>query len=83
MHMLGEITQYIALAVLLAGLAYFLTLIAGNIKVQSSANISAEADAAYFRTRIGEIMDRREIIKAQDEVSWQGFRKFRVDKKDM
>ena len=41
MHMLGEITQYIALAVLLAGLAYFLTLIAGNIKVQNSANISA------------------------------------------
>ena len=83
MHMLGEITQYIALAVLLAGLAYFLTLIAGNIKVQNSANISAQADAAYFRTRIGEIMDRREIIKAQDEVSWQGFRKFRVDKKEM
>ena len=77
--MLGEITQYIALAVLLAGLAYFLTLIVGNIKVQSSANISAQADAAYFSTRIGEIMDRREIIKAQDEVSWQGFRKFMVD----
>ena len=73
---MGEMIQLVALVVLLASLAYVLLLIFGNFRIQSATVVSAEAESQYFRTQIAEIMDRRQIIKAHDETSWQGFRKF-------
>ena len=81
--MLGELIQLVAVVVLLASLAYVLLLIVGNYRIQNATVLSAEQENKYFRTRIGEIMDRRQIIQAQDEMSWQGFRKFQVKRKQM
>ena len=78
---MGEIIQLVALVVLVASLAYVLLVIFGNFRIQNATVLSAEAESQYFRTQIGEIMDRRQIIKAQDETSWQGFRKFKVERK--
>jgi len=80
---LGELIQLVAVVVLLASLAYVLLLIVGNYRIQNATVLSAEEENKYFRTRIGEIMDRRQIIQAQDEMSWQGFRKFQVKRKQM
>ena len=78
---MGEIIQLVALVVLVASLAYVLLLIFGNFRIQNATVVSAEAESQFFRTQIAEIMDRRQIIKAQDETSWQGFRKFKVERK--
>ena len=78
---MGEMIQLVALVVLVASLAYVLLLIFGNFRIQNATVVSAEAESQFFRTQIAEIMDRRQIIKAQDETSWQGFRKFKVERK--
>ncbi|MEE2746359.1 MAG: 2Fe-2S iron-sulfur cluster-binding protein [Pseudomonadota bacterium] len=81
--MLGELIQLAALAVLFASLAYLLILILNNHRIQTAAIASSQEENNYFRTRVGEIMDRRQIIQAQEELSWQGFRKFQVRRKEM
>ncbi len=81
--MLGELIQFVALVVLLTAFAYLLLVILGNFRIQNAAAVSADAEKAYFRTRVDEIMERRKIIHAQEELSWQGFRKFKVQRKNV
>lgn len=80
---MGELIQLVALVVLLTGFAYILVLILGNFRIANASAVAADAELNYFKTRIGEIMDRREVIKAQEELSWQGFRKFEVARKNL
>jgi len=80
---LGELIQLVALIVLLTAFAYMLLVILGNFRIQNAAAVSADAEKAYFRTRVDEIMERRKIIHAQEELSWQGFRKFEVQRKQL
>ena len=79
---MGDIIQFLALSVLLAGLAYFVASVVNNLRVATASSITSEAEISFFKARVGEIMDRRAVSKAKDELSWQGFRKFKVEKKE-
>ena len=75
---MGDIIQLLALSVLLAGLAYFVASVVNNLRVATASSITSEAEISFFKARVGEIMDRRAVSKAKEELSWQGFRKFKV-----
>ena len=79
---MGDIIQFLALSVLLAGLAYFVASVVNNLRVATASSITSEAEISFFKARVGEIMDRRAVSKAKEELSWQGFRKFKVEKKE-
>jgi uncharacterized protein len=79
---MGQIIQLVALIVLLAGAAYMVISIIGNFRIQTASFSAAKAEANFFTARVGEIMDRRKASKAQEDLSWQGFRKFEVAQKE-
>ena len=79
---MGDIIQLLALSVLLAGLAYFVASVVNNLRVATASSITSEAEVNFFKARVGEIMDSRAVSKAKEELSWQGFRKFKVEKKE-
>ncbi len=79
---MGDIIQLVALVVLLTSFVYLLVVILGNFRIQNAAAVASDAEVRFFQTRVGEIMDRRQAIKAQEELSWQGFRKFEVARKN-
>jgi len=79
---MGDFIQLVALVVLLTSFVYLLVVILGNFRIQNAAAVASDAEVQFFQTRVGEIMDRRQAIKAQEELSWQGFRKFEVARKN-
>ena len=49
---MGEIIQFSALSVLLAGLAYFVASVVNNLRVATASSITAEAEVSFFKARV-------------------------------
>ena len=73
-----EITALGLLAVLAAN---FIFSLASQFRAQRLAGKTALLEGDFLRARIGQIMDARKNEKVKNELSWNGFRKFRVHRK--
>ena len=76
--MLNIIFSFVALAFLLGLVAYVLVLLANNSRILAISQEKAELEAELLKAKIKGIMDRRKIEAKQLNLSWNGFRKFKV-----
>ncbi|ANK80297.1 MAG: hypothetical protein TEF_05430 [Rhizobiales bacterium NRL2] len=74
--------NYVAIAVLaLLGL-YVMSLIYNNFRAAGVTDRGIQAEIAYLRERVDRIKAAREFDKQKNELSWNGVRKFRVERKN-
>ena len=71
----------IALALLAAVAWYFIMLVVGQLRGAVLTSRSADLERTVLQARITQIMDQRRAQQEQHELSWNGFRKFRVIRK--
>ena len=74
------IAAFLTLA--LAGF-YVAVLIVGTGRLVSVTARNAEAERSVLEARIGQITDRRRFERDREELSWNGYRKFEVERKEM
>lgn len=79
--MISGLIQYTSFAILASALAYLLLLVYRTYVATSVAADVADAEKGILTARVAEIMDRRRMIQAKHELSWEGFRKFEVVEK--
>ncbi len=75
--------SFVALVFLLALVAYVLTLVANNSRIQANSQRNADLEADLLKARIEQIMDERRQDLDKLRMSWNGFRKFRIVSKNM
>ena len=76
--MLNIIFSFVALVFLLGLVAYMLVLLANNSRILSISQEKVDLEGELLKAKIKSIMDRREIEAKQLNLSWNGFRKFKV-----
>ena len=74
------IAAFLTLA--LAGF-YVAGLIVGTGRLVSVTARNAEAERSVLEARTGQITDRRRFERDREELSWNGYRKFEVERKEM
>ena len=75
--------QIVSFAVLLSGLAYLLVILGQNL-VSNKLLVAREAiERGHLEGVTGEIIDRQRVKKEIEEGAWNGYRKFRVSKKQI
>ena len=79
--MLNIIFSFVALVFLLGLVAYVLVLLANNSRILAISQEKADLEAELLKTKIKNIMDRRELEAKQVKLAWNGFRKFKVASK--
>ena len=80
--MLNIIFSFVALVFLLGLVAYMLVLLANNLRILSISQEKVDLEGELLKAKIKSIMDRREIEAKQLNLSWNGFRKFKVTSKE-
>ena len=80
--MLNIIFSFVALVFLLGLVAYMLVLLANNSRILSISQEKVDLEGELLKAKIKSIMDRREIEAKQLNLSWNGFRKFKVTSKE-
>ena len=80
--MLNIIFSFVALVFLLGLVAYMLVLLANNSRILSISQEKVDLEGGLLKAKIKSIMDRREIEAKQLNLSWNGFRKFKVTSKE-
>tara|TARA_Y100001960_G_scaffold293198_1_gene336014 strand:+ start:1500 stop:2792 length:1293 start_codon:yes stop_codon:yes gene_type:complete len=53
------------------------------LRQTAAAKVSAQLEIDYLREQIGQIIDRRNFERQRSELSWSGFRKFEVGRKQI
>ena len=76
--LLNIIFSFVALVFLLGLVAYMLVLLANNSRILSISQEKVDLEGELLKAKIKSIMDRREIEAKQLNLSWNGFRKFKV-----
>lgn len=76
--MLNIIFSFVALVFLLGLVAYMLVLLANSLRILSISQEKVDLEGELLKAKIKSIMDRREIEAKQLNLSWNGFRKFKV-----
>ena len=76
--MLNIIFSFVALVFLLGLVAYMLVLLANNSRILSISQEKVDLEGELLKAKIKSIMDRRKIEAKQLNLSWNGFRKFKV-----
>lgn len=61
---------------------YVLTLIYNNFRAAGIVERGTEQEIGYLREKVEQIKARREFDKQKNELSWNGIRKFRVERKN-
>ena len=59
-------------------MAYILILIANNFRAVSLYERNADFEADMLKAQFGQIMEKRRLETEQIELSWNGFRKFKI-----
>ena len=78
-----EIAVNVVAIVFLAILSLYLFISIGNgLKRRALASTGASIEELRLRAEIDHIMDQRRIERESNELSWSGFRKFQVNKKE-
>lgn len=78
-----EIAVNVVAIVFLASLSLYLFVSIGNgVKRRALAGNGASIEELRLRAEIDHIMDQRRIERESNELSWSGFRKFQVNKKE-
>jgi len=80
--LLNIIFSFVALVFLLGLVAYMLVLLANNSRILSISQEKVDLEGELLKAKIKSIMDRREIEAKQLNLSWNGFRKFKVTSKE-
>ena len=80
--MLNIIFSFVALVFLLGLVAYMLVLLANNSRILSISQEKVDLEGELLKAKIKSIMDRRKIEAKQLNLSWNGFRKFKVTSKE-
>ena len=80
--MLNIIFSFVALVFLLGLVAYMLVLLANSLRILSISQEKVDLEGELLKAKIKSIMDRREIEAKQLNLSWNGFRKFKVTSKE-
>ena len=80
--MLNIIFSFVALVFLLGLVAYMLVLLANNSRILSISQEKVDLEGELLKAKIKGIMDRRKIEAKQLNLSWNGFRKFKVTSKE-
>ena len=80
--MLNIIFSFVALVFLLGLVAYMLVLLANSLRILSISQKKVDLEGELLKAKIKSIMDRREIEAKQLNLSWNGFRKFKVTSKE-
>jgi ferredoxin-NADP reductase len=76
--LLNIIFSFVALVFLLGLVAYMLVLLANSLRILSISQEKVDLEGELLKAKIKSIMDRREIEAKQLNLSWNGFRKFKV-----
>jgi len=76
--LLNIIFSFVALVFLLGLVAYMLVLLANNSRILSISQEKVDLEGELLKAKIKSIMDRRKIEAKQLNLSWNGFRKFKV-----
>jgi len=77
----SALLNYLALIVLALFALYAATALANNVRGAALTERTMALEVDLLRERIGRVQARREFERAQNELSWQGIRKFRVGRK--
>ena len=80
--LLNIIFSFVALVFLLGLVAYMLVLLANNSRILSISQEKVDLEGELLKAKIKSIMDRRKIEAKQLNLSWNGFRKFKVTSKE-
>lgn len=70
-----------AFALFFALTGYFVFSLIAQFRAQRLALKTSLLETHYLRARVKQIMDTRKSEKAKSDFSWNGFRKFRIDRK--
>lgn len=79
--MIDQLIQVAALLFLVATTAYIAVLVAGRARASTIMQRTAEAENALLRANVDLVMDRRRFEAQRHELSWNGFRKFEIMRK--
>lgn len=80
--MLNIAISVIALIFLLALVVYVLFLLINHIRNRSIYEQNADHEADILKTRIGQLLDRRRLETEKTNLSWNGYRKFKIVSKE-
>ena len=76
--MLNIIFSFVALVFLLGLVAYVLILLANSSRIRSISKKQTDQEGELLKVQIKSIMDQCELESKQINLSWNGFRKFKV-----
>jgi hypothetical protein len=79
--MLDLFVQAAALLFLVALTAYLAMLVAARARSSAVMQRTGDLEIQLLRARVGQIMDRRRFETSRSELSWNGFRKFEIVRK--
>ena len=78
-----DVIQLISIAILAICLAYCLFIFGQNFSANRLAVAREAAELGHLNALTGELIERQRVKKEIDEGAWNGFRKFRVSKKQI
>ena len=78
-----HLISLVALGFLGATSAYVLVLVVGFVRSTGRADSTAAAERRLIDAQVAEIMARAKLERELQELSWNGFRKFSIDRKEM
>jgi ferredoxin-NADP reductase len=78
---MGPIFGGVVLLLLAALAGYFAAMVFSETRRSIIARRSAELEREYLRTKIDQIMEQKRLDREKNELSWNGYRKFRIAKK--
>ncbi|MEX2649485.1 MAG: hypothetical protein WD673_10775, partial [Alphaproteobacteria bacterium] len=79
--MIDQLIPVAALIFLVATTAYVAMLVVGRARASAVMQRTADAELALLRANVELIMDRRRFESKRTELSWNGFRKFEIVRK--
>ena len=75
--------QLISIAILGSGLVYCFLLLGQNFSSNRLAVARESVELEHLNALTGELIERQRVKKEIEEGAWNGFRKFRVSKKQI
>ena len=78
-----DVIQLISIAILAICFAYCLSILGQNFSANRLAVAREAAELGHLNALTGELIERQRVKKEIDEGAWNGFRKFRVSKKQI
>lgn len=80
---MAQLISIVALGFLGATSAYVLVLVVGFVRSSGRAEDAAAAERRLIDAQVAELMARAKLERELQELSWNGYRKFSIDRKEM